>query len=253
MKSIKILFLGLGLILGLSVLIVSCQKDVAPTPAPAPPPPPTSLSFLEEFDDVSDLAAKGWVIKNNSNPIGSNAWGQGRYENNLGGSKAGKVIGMPAYSSSKSPYDFISVDATCVNSKGEVNCWLITPQTTIKNGDVLSFYTKAMNDQDWSNFAKDRLQVRANIIDGSIDCGTTGSDFGKFTELLTDINATYANNDPAGYPQVWTKRTITINIPSLTTPKKARFAFRYLCDDGGLSGAKASSLVGIDQLIFKSN
>jgi hypothetical protein len=251
MKSIKILFLGVSLILSLSVLIVSCQKDGSPTaPAPAPAAAP-SFSFAEEFDNVSDLAAKGWVIKNNSNPIGSNAWGQGRYENNLGGNKAGKVIGMPAFSATKSPYDFISVDATCVNNKGEINCWLITPQTTVKNGDVLSFYTRAMNDQDWNNYAKDRLQVRANFIDGSTDCGTTGSDFGKFTTLLGDINSTYANNDPGGYPQVWRKATVT--IAGLAAPTKARFAFRYLCDDGGLSGAKATSLIGIDQLVFKSN
>ncbi len=251
MKSIKIILGTFAVILGLSILIVSCQKDGSPAaPAPTPEPPP-SFSFSEEFDDVSQLAAKGWVIKNNSNPIGSNAWGQGRYENNLGGSKAGKVIGMPAFSASKSPYDFISVDATCVNNKGEINCWLITPQTTVKNGDVLTFYTRAMNDQDWSNFAKDRLQVRANYIDGSADCGTTGSDFGKFTTLLGDVNPLYENNDPGGYPQVWAKGTITIS--GLAAPTKARFGFRYLCDDGGLGGAKASSLIGIDQLVFKSN
>jgi hypothetical protein len=168
----------------------------------------------------------------------------------VGGSKAGLVIGMPAYSAHNDPHDFVSVDATCVNSAGEVNCWLITPQTTVKNGDVITFYSKAMNDQDWGNYAQDRMQLRANFVDGSTDCGTGSNDFGKFTTILADINPTLANNDPGGYPQVWTKYTITIS--GLTSPKLARFGFRYLAPNGGLGGLNPSSLVGVDEFNFVS-
>jgi hypothetical protein len=242
-------------ILFATISLVSCKKDVAPATVPTPATP-ISFSFSEEFDNVGNLAEKGWLIKNNSDPTGANAWGQGRYENNLGGSKSGLVIGMPAYSANNSPFDFISVDATCVNTKGNVNCWLITPQTTVKNGDILTFYTSSMDDSQWSNFSKDRMQVRMNSVDGSTNCGTSGTDFGNFTKLLLDINPTYANNFgsttfTAGYPEKWTKATITIS--GLTAPTKARFGFRYLAFDGGLSGATASSLIGVDKLEFKSN
>ncbi len=250
MKKINtILFAAIGLV-SITLVIASCTKDKAPTPA-AKPAPVTTFSFAEEFDNVGDLAAKGWEIKNFSQPQGANAWGQGRYENNLGGNKAGKVIGMPAYSATNSPYDFISVDATAVNNAGIVNCWLLTPQTTVKNGDILSFWTRAMSDSDWNNFAKDRMQVRINTIDGSIDCGSNDSaNVGKFTRVLLDINPTLANNDPGGYPQTWVKRTITLT--GITGTPKARFGFRYFNPNGGLSGANASSLIGIDQLIFTS-
>ncbi len=250
----NIFALSVTALLFTSIAIVSCKKDVAPDPTPKAAVVATN-SFSEEFDNVGDIAAKGWLIKNNSDPAGASAWRQGRYENNLGGNKAGKVIGMPAYSASQTPYDFISADATSVNDRGNINCWLISPQTTVKNGDVLSFYTRAMDDSDWNNFAKDNMQVRANFVDGSSDCGVNATDFGKFTRLLLEMNPTYANNAataaPLGYPQVWTLKTIV--IAGLAAPTKARFAFRFLATDGGLSGTVGTSLIGIDKLEFKSN
>jgi hypothetical protein len=259
MKKNNLLF-GFSFLAIIAIVVASCQKDVAPAPVPSIPTP-VKFSFSEEFDDVGDLAAKGWLITNNSNPTGATAWRQGRYENNIGGSKAGKVIGMPAFSANNSPYDYISVDATCVNNAGAINCWLITPQTTVKNGDILRFYTRAMNDADWSNYGVDNMQVRANFVDGSTDCGSTSADFGNFTTLLTDINPNFLRNDPAGntpavpgYPRTWTLRTITIS--GLAAPTKARFGFRYLSETGvtgGLGGTKATSLIGIDKLEFISN
>jgi hypothetical protein len=34
-------------------------------------------SFTENFDDVSQLAGSGWLIQNNSSPLGPNSWYQG--------------------------------------------------------------------------------------------------------------------------------------------------------------------------------
>ena len=249
MKNTKLYTAVSASILLVILAITSCQKDVAPAPKPVVPAA-TTFAFAEEFDNVGEIAGRGWVITNRSNPQGANAWGQGRYENNLGGNKAGKVIGMPAYSASTSPYDFISVDATAVNDAGTVNCWLVSPQTTVKNGDKLTFYTCAMSDSDWNNFAKDRLQVRINDNDASANVGTVDTaNVGGFNKILLDINPTLANNDPNGYPQVWRLYTITIN--NMPVAKKARFGFRYFNPSGGLSGANASSLIGIDKLEFK--
>jgi hypothetical protein len=253
MKKINILALGTAAVLSMTFFATSCQKDVAPTIPPAATPA-VSYEFSEEFDDMAAAVERGWSIKNLSFPIGANAWGQGRYENNLGGSKAGKVIGFPAFSATKGPYDYASVDATCVNNAGVINCWLISPQTKVKDGDSLTFWTRAMNDQDWSNFAKDRMQVRMNAVDGSTDVGATATSIGNFATMLLDINPNLANNDPNGYPQAWRQYKGVVSGVG-NTPKPARFAFRYVSASNGittsgLSGTNASSLIGIDQFKF---
>ena len=50
----------------------SCEKDFRPVtpPAPVPVSPVPTGSFSEGFDNVSDLTSKGWMFKNNSDPIG---------------------------------------------------------------------------------------------------------------------------------------------------------------------------------------
>jgi hypothetical protein len=255
MKKINFLLLGIMMVLFSAFFITACQKDTPPA-AVAPTPPPVSYEYTEEFDDMSMAISKGWIIKNNSNPTGPNAWGQGRYENNLGGNKSGRVIGFPAFSASKSPFDFASVDATCVNNIGIINCWLISPETMVKDGDSLTFWTRAMNDQDWNNFAKDRMEVRANYVNGSANVGTGATTVGDFTSLLLNINPTMANNDPNGYPQAWRQyKGVVTGVGN--TLKKARFAFRYVSaadgiTTGGISGTNASSLIGIDLFKFMS-
>jgi hypothetical protein len=257
MKTNRLILLSLLIAGFFTFTLVSCKKDVAPEMAPvveASKP----ISFTEEFTDVSKLAAAGWVIKNNSNPQGSTAWRQGLYENNYN-SKTGLTVGFPAFSSETSPYDFISVDATAVNSKGEINCWLITPTIMVKNGDSIQFMTRAMDDIIWPNYAVDRMQVRANFNDGSADCGTTSNDFGKFTRLIFDINPTYLTNDPGGnssglpgFPRTWARgRWVVTGLPG-TTAIPARFGFRYMALNGGINGTTASSVVGVDQFIFGS-
>jgi hypothetical protein len=246
---------------GTTLLFASCEKDyVAPTEAVTPVTP--SISFVEEFNNVGDLAAKGWIFKNNSRPIGQSGWRQGRYES------ASLVqykflapvpfIGFPAYSANTSPNDFISCDASAVNDAvtgtGDISAWLISPQVPIKNGDQIIFYTRAVFDSDYPVYTRDRMQVRANYGSGtgSSDVGNTPISVGDFTNLLLDINPTYDNNDPSGYPRAWKK--YTINISGLAAPvASARFAFRYLATDAGVFGGNGGnypSVVGIDSLAF---
>jgi hypothetical protein len=251
MKKNYILIAGMALIVS-GTILVSCQKDTPPAKA-AEAVTPEPISFVEEFADVSDLAAKGWVIKNNSNPVGSTGWRQGRYEAST--KNPGEVIGFPAFSSQSTPYEFVSVDAASVNFAGNINAWLITKQIPVKNGDQLTFWTRAMDDSQWPlTFSRDRMQVRANFIDGTANCGVSDVDSGSFTRLLLDINPLLGNNfgNPNGYPEVWRRYSLTIS--GLTAPvNNARFAFRYLATNGGVNGANASSLIGIDSLAFWSN
>lgn len=246
-------FMAAGLLA--TAIISSCQKDAAPAKAAPTPTTPASLSFTEDFDDVSGLTAKGWVLKNNSSPVGQQGWRQGRYETLNSPSKKfqGNIVGFPAYNSTNSPNDFISCDITCVNTQGNISSWLISPPMTIKNGDKLTFYTRTQDDSQFSIFTKDRMQVRGNFTDGSANVGTSATSVGSFTNLLLDINSSYIENDNGGYPYLaWVKQTITFSGLSGTVTN-ARIAFRYFGTDAGLQGPNYPSVVGIDNIVFTSN
>jgi len=248
----------------LSLAMTSCEKDPRPQQRPAPLPTATNPSFVEEFNNVADLTSKGWVFSNNSFPIGQTGWRQGRYEAaNMAQYKfLGPVtyLGFPAYSADRYPTDFVSCDVTAVNDFGKISAWLVSPVVPMKNGDQIIFYTRAAADQNYPVYTKDRMQVRANITDGTVSLPDTG--IGNFTRLLLDINPTYKYNDPqspqgaGGYPQAWRKYTITLSGLPASGVSKARFAFRYLGDNAGLAGGTTGdnfpTIVGVDSLAFVS-
>lgn len=261
----------------LSFLIASCEKDaVASQPASAMPVP-ASASFTEGFDSVGGLTARGWVFRNNSVPVGQTSWRQGRYEAmplvtpaNKKGGFTGPVpfLGFPAYSATKSPQDFLSCDITAVSDPngtgGNLSAWLISPQVAMKNGDQISFYTRAVDDQYYPVYTKDRLQVWINTTDGSANVGKDPFTTGSFTVLAKDINPDYLTNDPtgntngmAGYPETWTKYTITVAGLPAAGITNGRFALRYYGEDAGFFGGSSASnypsLIGIDNLAFVHN
>lgn len=219
------------------VVVVSCEKDDKPATT-VPVPPVVSKSFVEEFDTVANLAKKGWVIVNNSAPYGPGGWRQGKYE--LGGKLGNDVVGFPAYSATYNQNEFASVDLTAGNDVAVINAWLITKEIPVKNGDVLTFYTKARGDY------ADRLQVRANYSNASFNVGSGPNEVGDFTTLLVDINPNYTLSD---YPTDWTKYTITVS--GVTGTVSARFAFRYFVENAGPSGAN-SDMIGVDKVEFSS-
>ncbi|WP_207492548.1 choice-of-anchor J domain-containing protein [Aridibaculum aurantiacum] len=270
MKTSKPLIYAIASLVSITMVVASCKKETAPTTRNLTPvfPPATSASFVEEFDTVGNLAAKGWIFRNNSSPIGQTGWRQGRYEAATGVQfkflAPVPYIGFPAYSASKTPNDFVSCDASAANDisgNANISAWLISPVLPMKNGDQIIFYTRAVNDQDYSVYTRDRMQVRANFTDGSANVGNTHTSTGSFSVNLLDINSNYLNNDatgntPAvpGYPQQWTKYTITLAGVPGGAVTNGRFAFRYMSTDaglfGGTSGDNYPSVVGVDSLAF---
>lgn len=246
-------FFTVGLIMS-AVVFSSCEKTDTTEEAPAPTPAPASLSLKESFENVGGLVAKGWSFKNNSSPIGSQGWRTGRYEPTITGYKLPvPYIGFPAHSAVNNPNEFVSCDATCVTiDGGTINSWLITPKLTVKNGDKLEFYTRAIDDTQYPVYLIDRLQVRANFTDGTDNVGRTATSVGSFTVVLEDINEDYINNFDGGFPfEEWTKYTITIS--GLSAPvANARFAFRYMGVDAGANGPVNAGVVGIDDFSFIS-
>ena len=72
------IFSGTLLILS-TAFFFGCEKDNKPQ-TPTPPPPVQSASWLENFTDAGALGGKGWVITNNTDKPGPEAWRRGRYE-----------------------------------------------------------------------------------------------------------------------------------------------------------------------------
>jgi len=261
MKKNTLYVAGMAVLIALAptVLFTSCQKDkVAETVAPAPDGP-APLSFTEDFNDVNKLTSRGWAFRNNSNPIGAQGWRVGRYETLVAPSSKPNlpaIVGFPAFNATKSPNDFLSCDVTTVNTNGNISAWVITPPMTIKNGDVLTFQSRTMDDLGFPVYTVDRMQVRANFTDGTANVGNNEESVGSFTTLLLDINPSMVENDLGGYPyEDWEEFSITFS--GLTgTVKNARLAFRYYLPDagieGGSSGARYASLIGIDHVVFES-
>ena len=230
----KKLFLSLLMFVFIVIVIVSCEKDFTANTV-TPPPPVVSKSFIEEFDTVSSLSRKGWIITNRSKPIGGGAWRQGKYE--LGGKFGNDIVGFPAFSAVYSPNEFVSADLGVSSNSGEISCWLITPPIPAKNGDEFSFYTRS------TGAFPERLQVRANYTNQSANVGTDVKSFGDFTQKLVDIDSAYAGI----YPSVWTKYTITFSgLPTALT--SVRLGFRYMVDDTGSNG----EMIGVDKVQFVS-
>ncbi len=195
----------------------------------------TSASFAEEFVSVYLLQSKGWDIINNTtpyNPDKSAKWEQG----SQGVDKLGVPYGFPAYSGS-SAGEYIRAWFLDRSGMYAISSWLITPVLSVRNGDKISFYTRA----DTGTYA-DRLQVRINKS-SSKEVGTTATSEGSFTTTIIDVNEKQAEN---GYPTTWTRYEYTFT--GIGKRMDTRIAFRYYVPNT----FKAKS-IAIDQFTFQRN
>lgn len=82
----------------------------------------------EGFDDVTTLAASGWVITNQSMPLGQISWFQG-------GDYA-----FPAQSGASTAY--IASNFVAAELGGTISNWLITPEFSTEAAGVVSFWIR---------------------------------------------------------------------------------------------------------------
>jgi sulfur transfer complex TusBCD TusB component (DsrH family) len=188
-----------------------------------------SQAFTENFDNITTLAGTGWSLQNVSAPIGSTSWFQG---NNTG-------AGGPFDAFDGAPNAYIGANFNNTGSTGAISNWLVTPNRTLKNGDVLTFYTKKAAPDTYP----DRLEVRMSTNGTSVNVGT-GTTVGDFTSLLLSINPTLITGV---YPVAWTQYTVTIS--GLSAPTSGRLAFRYFVTGGGFNGSN-SDYIGIDNVSY---
>jgi len=245
MNKRKLNLIGFVLTIFSSVILISCgeEKIAAVSVQPA------SLSYHEEFDSMQRVIDAGWKGINLSNPPGGDSWQQGSYIINT--QKGGPFVsGIPSHSYKASANEHAFVPYTAGAGLSFLNCWLLTPPLSMKNGDVVSFWTRTRSPVSFP----DRMQVWLNPVNDGTNVGRTNAETGDFTVKVLDINPTLsASPYPTGYPTEWTKFEFVISgLPNGTIPQKHRVGFRYYVKDGGPSGA-VSDEIGIDDFDFISN
>jgi len=195
----------------------------------------TSLNaqyFTEEFDDITTLDTDGWLQVNNSAPVGTTGWFQGN----------GTGV-FPAYSGG--PDSYIGVNFNSTAGTGTICNWLVTPLTTLNNGDVLTFYTRTI---PGTTTFPDRMIVRYSTNGTGVDVGAGATDVGDFTNVLVDINPNLSDLDfPDGFPFDWLRFDVTIS--GLTGATPGYIGFQYFITDGGPTGTN-SNYIGLDSVAY---
>lgn len=226
-------------------ILSSCSEEKATVVASTQP---ASLSYHEEFDSMQRVIDAGWKGVNLSNPVGADSWQQGSYIVNA--TKGGPFVsGIPAHSYKASANELAFVPYTAGEGLSFINCWLISPALSMKNGDKISFWTRTTSTVSYP----DRMQVWLNPNNESTNVGRSDSETGDFTVKLVDINPTLsASAYPTGYPTEWTKFEFTVSgLSNGTIPQKHRVGFRYYVKNGGPNGS-FSNEIGIDDFDFIS-
>jgi hypothetical protein len=245
MRKRSLPFSGFVLTIFSIVLLSSCSEEKAAVVASTQP---ANLSYREEFDSMQRVVDMGWKAVNLSNPLGGESWQQGSYIVNA--QKGGPFVsGIPSRSYKASANEHAFVPYTAGEGLSFINCWLITPALSMKNGDIISFWTRTRSPVNYP----DRMQVWLNPSNESTNVGRTDAETGDFTVKLIDINPTLSFSPyPTGYPTSWTKFEFVISgLPNGTIPQKHRVGFRYYVKNGGPSGS-VSDEIAIDDFEFTS-
>lgn len=199
--------------IGLVVALAACSPALA-------------QNISENFDSFAALPGKGWAFQNNSQPLGISGWFQGNpgvFASHMGADDS--YLGA----------NFNNTGA--MQGGGTISNWAITPTRTYRNGDTVSFWSRAI-DQAFP----DRLEVRLSTNGASTDVGADATSVGDFSTLLLSINPALSANT---YPVVWTRYDITIS--GLAGDLLGRLAFRYFVTNSGPSGSNGN-YIGIDTL-----
>lgn len=186
-------------------------------------------AFSESFNDITTLAGSGWVMTNASVAVGSTNWFQGNPTS----------AGGPFDSYNGAANAYIGANYNNTGSTGTISNWLMTPNRTFRNGDVITFYTRKPSPDNYA----DRLEVRLSTNGASTNVGSGGT-VGDYTTLLMSVNPSLVLGV---YPTTWTLYTVTIS--GLPAPTSGRLAFRYFVTSAGLSGTN-SDYIGIDQVDY---
>lgn len=161
------------------------------------------------FDDVSALAANGWVMVNNSAPTGETGWFQGN------------AAVFAAHSGASDSY--LAANYNNAGLGGNIDNWLLTPVFDIFEQSSLTFLTRTAG-----GFPGDALEVRLSTEGESTDVN-------DFTQLLLAIG-------PESYPTDWQQFAVAFGMVG---GGQGRLAFRYVVNDTLANG----DYIGLDDVV----
>ncbi len=226
-----------GIGVSLTLFFTACVDDTNLTP-----PPPPDNSFTEEFDTLQSAWDRGWRFLNHSTPFGR-VWVDYTSQFPIY-PHTDDIIYHPDWKNGNMNFSFgaFSSKATregylsnCWAANGNfpapsgfaedyaamwINNWAVSPETLMKNGDKIIFYTRCDTTA--------RLQVRLNKTNASFtNVGYSLEESGDFSSLLLDINPNYIVRGLNAFPsRNWTRFEVTVY--GLDKPTKGRFAFRSM-------------------------
>jgi hypothetical protein len=167
----------------------------------------------EDFDDIALLEGMGWNMQNLSSPIGTTGWFQGNTT----------VFGP------HSTTGYIGANFNNTSGTGTISNWLLTPEITLQNGAMWSFWTRTVDAPAFP----DRLHLKMSVAGSSTEVS-------NFTTVLVTVNPDLTTT---GYPNGWTE--FSGSVGGLGGPVQGRLAFHYDVPNGGPTGAN-SDYIGID-------
>ena len=179
------------------------------------------------FDDLETLSA-GWVLTNQSSPIGITNWQQG---------DADLFVAQSGSGTSYISANFNNTGGEA-GSPGTICNYLIMPD--LGNLATVSFQARSRIARNNFNVFPDRLYVVYSPT-GEINTGNCTEGFGDFTETLLVINPdlTQETTAPDGFPVAnWQPFSTEIN-------GSGRVAFVYYVEQAGFFGIN-SNFIGID-------
>jgi hypothetical protein len=196
--------------------------------------------FAFGFDGTTAaMLSAGWQQTNQSSPAGASTWSNSSFTLPLAGAifGSGNTTTLPMGQAGGNN-SFALVNFNSTTGAGIISNWLITPDITVQNGDIVTFYSR--KGTDGAGDYPDRLELRMSSTATVLPSGGSAG-LGSFTTVCLTINPTLV----AGfvYPKTWTQYSYTVSGLVSATPVK--FAFRYFVTNGGPSGAN-SDIIGID-------
>lgn len=146
-------------------------------------------NIIEGFDNVSDLASKGFILRNTSSPAGVNSFFQGNTQ----------VFSAPFGSANS----YLGASYESARAGGTVDDWLISPEFSTTAGGTISFYLRAADESGFSD----------TFSFGMSTGSTAAADFALGALTIAPRDA-------------WTRFTFTFDATQ-TPASVGRFAIRY--------------------------
>lgn len=185
---------------------------------------------VQGFSNIDELP--GWIISNQSSPMGDSTWFQGSDQSSIFIAQDGEPNSYIA-ANHRNTRSQAGTAATICN-------YLIMPD--LGELESVSFYTRSRVANNNFSVFPDRLYLVYSPT-GEINTGNCTDNFGDFTETLLVINPDQSNSTDAdiGYPlQDW--QQFSSNIAG-----SGRVAFVYFVEEAGFYG-KNSNYIGIDSV-----